>query len=420
MFTQRGVAALCVLILLVLGSAVGLGRGEASSYNIAVTLNPQDHTLTGAEWVDYVNDTGEPIGEAVFLLVGNWGREPNPYVDPALLDEGYVAGFDPTWTAIDDVSDDTKAALPYRFEPAPASLQTYSLDDVVLVVDLPRPLLPGEHVMLHVGFRTKFASAIAADMCIYRDVHIWRFGWNPIAVTRPEDKEAFALPAALYRVEVSTPVGYQTFGGADQQTSSTTAAGWTTTTLSSDRPVRSVPLVIGRELSVIHGAWNGVPIEAVCRRDSEGFARIVASLAPEILSAYGERYGPPAARRLVLIEDPTPGFYGLAADGMVLLGSYLSRMKDMPAVGMYERLIEYALAHELAHLWWGIGVGADFNAENWISEGFSEYLAVRYFEDRYGAFEPNLFAGLGEGLVEDAISDVVGYYNLSQHLLETP
>ncbi|MCX6094217.1 MAG: M1 family aminopeptidase, partial [Candidatus Bipolaricaulota bacterium] len=101
-------------------------------------------------------------------------------------------------------------------------------------------------------------------------------------------------------------------------------------------------------------------------------------------------------------------------------GSLLSRMKDMPAIGMYDRLIEYALAHELAHLWWGIGVGADFNAENWISEGFAEYLAVRYFEDRYGVYEPNLFAGLGEGLVEDLISDVFGYYNLRQHMIETP
>ncbi len=420
MFTRRAAAALCALAVLTVGSAIGLSRDGMSSYNISVTLSPQDDTLAGAEWVDYANDTEKPVGEVVFLLVANWGRERNPYVDPVLLDEGYVTGFDPTWTVIDDVSDASKAPLPYRFEPSPPSLQTYSLDDVLLVVDLPEPLLPGERVTLHVGFRTKFARALGADMCVYRDTYVWRFGWNPIAVARPENEDVFALPAALYHAEVLVPPGYRTFGGADEQTSSAAATGWTTTTLSSDRPVRSVPLVIGRDLFVASTTWNGVPIDAVCRPGAEDFARVVASEATEILSAYAVRFGALASRRLVIVEDPTPGLYGLSSDGMVLLGSHLSRMKDMPAIGMYDRLIEYALAHELAHLWWGIGVGADFNAENWISEGFAEYLSVRYFEDRYGADGPNLFAGLGEGLVEDLISDVFGYYNLRQHMMEAP
>ncbi|MEN6370238.1 MAG: M1 family aminopeptidase [Thermotogota bacterium] len=420
MFTRRVTAALCALAILTVCSAISLSRDGMSSYNISVTLSPQENTLAGAEWVEYVNDTAKPLGEVVFLLVANWGREQNPYVDPVLLDEGYVAGFDPTWTVIDDVSDAAKAPLPYRFEPSPPSLQTYSLDDVLLVVDLPKPLLPGERVTLHIGFRTKFAEALSADMCVYRDTYIWRFGWNPIAVARPENEDVFALPAALYRVEVSVPVGYQTFGGADEQTSSVVATGWTTTTLSSERPVRSVPLVIGRDLSVVSTTWNGVLIDAICLPGAEGFARVVASEATEILPVYAARFGALAPRRVVIVEDPTPGLYGLGSDGMVFLGSLLSRMKDMPAIGMYDRLIEYALAHELAHLWWGIGVGADFNAENWISEGFAEYLAVRYFEDRYGVYEPNLFAGLGEGLVEDLISDVFGYYNLRQHMIETP
>ncbi|MCX6094039.1 MAG: hypothetical protein NTY63_04350, partial [Candidatus Bipolaricaulota bacterium] len=68
MFTRRVAAALCALAVVTTCSAMGLSRDEMSSYNISMTLSPQEDTLAGAEWVDYVNDTGKPVGEVVFLL----------------------------------------------------------------------------------------------------------------------------------------------------------------------------------------------------------------------------------------------------------------------------------------------------------------------------------------------------------------
>ncbi|MGD9675942.1 MAG: M1 family aminopeptidase, partial [Candidatus Bipolaricaulia bacterium] len=420
MFTRRVAAALCVIAVLVACAAVTAADDEVGSYNISVTFDPRTHTLTGAEWVEYVNDTDRPVGEVVFLLVANWGRETNPHIAPSRLDPGFVSGFDPTWTMIREVSDASKVPLVYRLEPSPPSLQTYSLDDVLLVVELPKALPPGECITLHIGFQTRFAAALGADMCVYRDTYIWRFGWNPIAIPRGGDDSTFALPAARYHVELMVPDGYRAFGGADEQVSTVSSDGWTTITLSSERPVRSVPLFVGRDLEVVSTSWSGIPIDIVTLPGGEGFAQLAAFRVPEILSAYSERFGSPTSRRLVVVENPTPGLYGLAADGMVLVGSLASRMKDMPVQGMYDRLIDYLLAHEVAHLWWGIGVGADFNAENWLSEGFAEYLSIRYFEARYGAFEPNLFAGLGPGLVEDLVSEVLGYYNLRQHMVEMP
>ncbi|MDD5645843.1 MAG: M1 family aminopeptidase [Candidatus Bipolaricaulis sp.] len=420
MFARRVAQAVCVAAVLVACAVVSAAGEEVGSYNISVTLDPRTHTLTGAEWVEYVNDTGHPVGEVVFLLVANWGRERNPHIAPSVLDAGFVAGFDPTWTMIREVSDASKAPLAYRLEPSPPSLQTYSLDDVLLVVELAKVLPPGGRVTLHIGFQTKFAAALGADMCVYRDTYIWRFGWNPIAIPRDGDDQAFALPAAMYRVELTIPDGYQAFGGADEQVSTMTPDGWTTITLSNERAVRSVPLFVGRDLDVVSTTWNGIPIDVVALPGGERFAQLAAFRVPEILGAYNERFGALASGRLVIVEDPTPGLYGLAADGMVLVGSLASRMKDMPVQGMYDRLLDYLLAHEVAHLWWGIGVGADFNAENWLSEGFAEYLSIRYFEARYGAFEPNLFAGLGAGLVEDLVSEVLGYYNLRQHMVEIP
>lgn len=415
-----GTLVLITLVSLAFGFAHADEAANTTRYDIRVTLDPTMQTLVGSERVEYYNDTGEALNEVVFCLLGNWGAEPNPYLHPALLDPQYVAGFDPTWTRIHRVTDGADRPLAYRLEPLPPAMQTYSLDEGLLIVGLPAPLAPGERTTLDIEFETKFARALTADNCVYRDTYVWRFGWNPFAVPGSAAAGGFALPAADYRVELTAPETYRVVGGADRQVERETVAGLTTYELANDRPARSVPLVIGTDLESVSSTWDGVEIEAVYFPGGEAFARLCISYVGEILAAHSERFGPFGYRRLVLVENPTPGFYGMAADGMILVGRSAVRLKDMPALGVYDRLVEYLLAHEAAHLWWGIGIGTDFDAENWISEGFAEYLSIGYFEEKYGAFEPNLLTHLGEGLIEDVVRSEYGYFNLRQHFSEAP
>ena len=415
-----GVLALALVVGLVSILAHADEAGDPTRYDIRVTLDPLEQMLVGSQQVDYVNDTDEATNEILFLLIANWGTEPNPYVHPAMFDSQYVGGFDPTWTRIHSVTDTADQSLVYHLEPFPPTMQTYSLDDGILAVELSAPLGPGERVTLNIEFETRFANALALDNCVYRDTYVWRFGWNPIAVSSEARGGEFVLPAAGYRVAATVPEDVRVFGGADHQTRLETIAGLTTYEMTNDRLARSVPLVLGPDLEVVSSTWNGVELEAVYLPGGETSARLALSYTAEILASHSDRSGPFGYRRLVLVESPTPGFYGMAADGMILIGRSLVQLKDMPALGVYDRLVEYLLAHEVAHLWWGIGIGADFAAENWISEGFAEYLSIGYFENKYGAFEPNLLSHLGEGLIEDTIRDGFGYLNLRQHLSEAP
>jgi len=41
-------------------------------------------------------------------------------------------------------------------------------------------------------------------------------------------------------------------------------------------------------------------------------------------------------------------------------------------------------AHEVAHQWWGIGVGIETYHDTWLSEGFAEYSALMYLQMLYG------------------------------------
>ena len=392
----------------------GLAQQESpvASYDIQVSLDTNQDTLIGSQAVDYVNDSAEPIQEITFALIANWGTEANPYLHPSLTDAQYTAGFDPTWTRVSQVANADGQALPFRIESIPPFLQTFSLDAGLLIVELPAPLEPGASTTIRMDFETKFARALAMDNCVYKDTYVWRFGWNPVAVGPDALDGKFQLPAANYHVELTVPEDYYVFGGADDQQEIGTTSGLTIVELSNVHPTRSVPLVIGPELDFVTTEWNGVTIQAVYLPGGESYAREALSYAEEILAYHSKHFGPLAGKRVIIAENPTPGFFGMAADGMVLVGSSLVRLKDMPALGAYDRFNEYLLAHELAHLWWGIGIGTDFNAENWISEGFAEYLSITYFEEQHGGFDPNLLSHLQPGLIEDVLSNTMGYLNL--------
>jgi hypothetical protein len=406
-----------VLLFLFCAAAAALGQPD-TSYDVRVSLDTDLHTLVGEQAVGYRNDADEPVTEILFALIANWGAEANPYLHPSLTDAQYMNGFDPTWTRVSRVTDAGGTALPFHLERTPAFFQTFSLDAGLLVVELPAPLQPGATIALSIAFETKFARAMAMDQCVYGDTYVWRFGWHPVLIGPDALEGHFYLPAADYRVELTVPEGYAVFGGADSQREIGSQAELKTIELTNGRPARSVPLLIGPTLDSVSIQWNDVTIEAVYLPGGESYARSALSYVSDILTVHSEHFGPLPNDRLIIAENPTPGFFGLAADGMVLIGASAVRLKDMPALNAYDRLNEYLLAHELAHWWWGIGIGTDFNAENWISEGFAEYLSISYFEDQYGGFDPNLLSHLRPGLMEDVLIETMGYLNLRRHMSE--
>jgi hypothetical protein len=108
----------------------------------------------------------------------------------------------------------------------------------------------------------------------------------------------------------------------------------------------------------------------------------------------------------------------MAAPGVVFLPSFLLRRMDLTAPGILSRYSRYVLAHELAHQWWGVGIGVDLDAENWLSEGLAQYMAIRWFEEAQG--DGSLFKSAGQGLGEGMVDALLGYVNLREHMTELP
>jgi len=421
-WARIGLLGALVLGLLVVGvGALAGGINDADSYELVARLDPDTHTLSATQTLTFFNDGEEAVDEILFALVANEGSEPNPYVHPAHLDEAYPHGFDPTWTRVREVVDEEGVPLDFEYEVLPPYYATFSLEDALLRVHLPEEVEPGERVQISMEFETKFARARIGDMKVTDGVYIWRWGWNPIVYTDEQiDEERFELPSAHYELELTVPADFVVAGGADRQNVINQDDDWKTIRLENNGLTRSVPLVMGRDLERYELRSGDVVIESYTLPRGERTGRLLAIYAADSIAWFEQHFGPYPYQRLVIAENPVPGLGGMAADAMILVFSDWYRYLDIPAEGTLDRFAEYLIAHEVAHQWWGIGVGTDFNAENWISEGFAEYLALSYFEDRHGAFEPNLFAHLEGGLLEEVIRSEFGFMNLRRHQFELP
>jgi len=394
-------------------------EAERTHYDIDITFDPDTRLLSGVQQVNYYNDTGETLDEVIFFLFGNLSREPNPYVDLSLIDAGYPEGFDPSWTEIHQVTDESDQAMTFSLEAMPPTFQTFSIDDTIARVKLAQPLAPGARVKFDIEFETKFPHAANIDAIYYKNVFVWRFAWNPVAV--PESmliNSELILPNAHYRVRMTLPEDYVLAAGAEHQTEESLEDGLRTVLLENDVAVRSIALAISQDFEVYTLNHGVATIDSYYLPGHESQARLAASYAGNQLDYYVKNFGEYSYLRLAIVDVPAPGTYGMATDGMILLGTDNYSLKDLMVPGLADRVLEWLVAHEVGHLWWGIGVGTDFNEENWLSEGMAQYLSITYFEDQHGAFGPNMLDHLGEGLLESFVKDEFGYFNLRQHNVE--
>jgi hypothetical protein len=394
--------------------AVSVGA-LAAPVRIEATFVPDEHVVAGTMTMTW----DAPPREAWFALLGNFGREPNPYLSPLVQDGSYVAGFDPAWTTIERVAwvaATGEQELDYELLPAPPTLQTYSLDDVLLHVPLPGG--PGE---LRIEFRTRFPHVWIGESGRIGDLYTWRFGWHPLPFTPPEDgRWPLVLSAYDYRVTLRVPSGWD--AALPGEVTREEDDEGTRFTVRFARPVRSVTLFLGPTDAFrrVVLPFEGLVVEAVALPGNEDKVRALATYIPEMMSFFTDRYGPYPEGRVLLIEHPNEVGVAMAADGVVFLPRWFFQRRDLTAGGILSRLGQYVLAHELAHLWWGIGIGVDLDADNWISEGMSEYLAVRWYEETFGADGGNVFQFEQSGLGEEMIEYVLGFANLREHFMELP
>jgi hypothetical protein len=420
-------ALLIAAIRVISGAAV-----DAPSAVFDVRFDVEHRRLDGTMELTLV-----PEQSTVYLsLLANLDREPNPHLSGRSIDAAYPFGFEPSETRILGaalVDGDAKSSVPIRLLALPPAWQTYSLDETVVAIDLP-DFAPAKAVTLRIEFVTDVPRQTVGDNGITDSVLTWRFGWAPILFPEQGDiveengrvgyagRDAFPLtfPWMYFDATVTVPDGYDVIAGTDvREDLATDGSEEARFRIAYDGPARSLAIAIGDDYAryVLDGP---IPIEVVTLPGHDEDARYFATLARDILAEYEVRYGSYPRERLTIVENPNLNGLSFAADGIVWLSRRFFTHRNVLFVGALNRVAEYVLAHEIAHQWVGLGTGIDLNAEAWLSEGLAQYLAVRYYEDRYGAFEPNLFAFGASGVVEELVEQQFGFFNLREHFIELP
>jgi hypothetical protein len=134
------------------------------------------------------------------------------------------------------------------------------------------------------------------------------------------------------------------------------------------------------------GTRNTLALAVDANKRQESRARDAMNTAADILRVYSGLLGdaPYSAMTLAMVEDDVPG--GHAPGYMAMLNNpppvTQINWRNDPAA--FQGFPEFFIAHELAHQWFGQAVAWKNYHEQWLSEGFAQYLAALYARERRG------------------------------------
>jgi hypothetical protein len=136
-----------------------------------------------------------------------------------------------------------------------------------------------------------------------------------------------------------------------------------------------------------HAAPREIALSVFSTSRQRGRARGLLERAADIASFYVETMeeAPFPALALAVLESRTPGGHSpayFAAVNQPLPTSTFTWQHDPTT---FDDFPEFFVAHELAHQWWGQGLGWKNYHEQWLSEGFAQYFAAMYAERRRGS-----------------------------------
>ena len=134
------------------------------------------------------------------------------------------------------------------------------------------------------------------------------------------------------------------------------------------------------------GGRNTMQLTVDATRRQEARARDAMVTAAEILRLYANLLGdaPYGALTLAMVEDELPGGHAPGYFAMINNPPPVSPFNWRNDPAAFQGFPEFFLAHELAHQWFGQAVGWKNYHEQWLSEGFAQYLAALFAKERRG------------------------------------
>ena len=271
----------------------------------------------------------------------------------------------------------------------------FSLDDTALRVPLPAPVPPGESAEIVLAFTTTVPADSTGSYGIFnRDTQngSWILAdWYPVLAVY-EEESGWALPeatsfgdptyapSAFYDVQVTAPDDLEVVG-TGVITGETEENGTITRNFVAG-PARDFVMVADDDVAPLSQEVDGTLLTLWSAPDLDpGISEQTLDVTADALRYYNDRFGAYPAREVDLVQVDPSGALGIAwagllyLDGPALLATYGENDPEGLAT---------VVAHEVAHLWWGILVGGDSNKHPFIQEGLATVSSILYLEETLG------------------------------------
>ena len=337
-----------------------------SAYEMDVAFDPAAGAIGGEMTLTWRNPAAVPLDEVWFRLFPNAFY----YGDGGL-----------------EVTDLTVDGAPVAPD--------FAQEETALRVPLPAPVAPGESAEIALAFTTTVPADATGSFGIFsRDTRngSWVLAdWYPILAVY-EAGAGWALPevttfgdptyapSAFYDVQVTAP---------DDLTVVTTGVVVAEAALDGTiaqrfvaGPARDFVIVADDDHTPLRREVDGVRLTLWTAPDLDpATAQQTLDVAADALRSYRDRFGDYPAREIDLVQTDPSGALGIAwagllfLDGPALLGTYGDSDPDGLAT---------VVAHEMAHLWWGILVGGDSNKHGYIQEGLATVSSLLYVQEALG------------------------------------
>jgi hypothetical protein len=269
-----------------------------------------------------------------------------------------------------------------------------------LLVHVSPPLEPGAESRLEVAY-----SGWARPQELWREIG----GEPPMALRAPAEEPLLLYSNRIYffpqspvrnhtpaTLRVAVPRGYAALASGVPGQEGEAGQGASRVVFRAVQPVRYLSLLVGHfsQLEVARDE-PAVALRVFADASSGDRARRLAPTIASILRFYARLAGedPYPYLGAAVVAAPVPSGHSPAY--LCVLGEppdwKPSVADDDPAYNRDEPV--FTVAHEIAHQWWGQGVGWRNYREQWLSEGLAQYFAALYVRESRGE---HAFAGVLE------------------------
>lgn len=372
------ISAIALIVLIFTGCTSKTLSQNLTDYNLNLTIDTENKTITGTQKVNYLNNTDVTLDNIQFHLYPNAFREGAKISPVSLTNEHKAYPNGKSYGKIDIQSvkvSGMNCTLKLNEDDEinnPSYLITGE-DENILKINLTKELYPDDKIEIEIEFfitlpninhrfgygdNTINLGNFYPIACVYEDgnfkTDLYHYNGDP-----------FYSEMANYNVSITYPDNYKM--ASTGNLINTTAENNLTTNMISAKSVRDFAIVLSDQFKVISQECDGIMVNYYYFSDESPDKSL--EIACKAISTFNNLIGKYPYSTLAVVEaNFVHG--GMEYPNLI----YISN--DITDHTQYEQVI----VHETAHQWWYNVVGNSEYDNGWLDEGLTEYSTALFYE----------------------------------------